>query len=169
MNRLRIYVLLIILVTMAATACQPKGPAMLSDADKAAIKKTADQALAMFSAPTKDWPAFVKFLYAEDGMALPPNAPPVKGHEAIIGLIQTFPPFSDYRQESLEIEGFGNLAYDLETYSLTSAPPGIAPFKDAGKLIWIWKKQADGSWKVWREMWNSDLPVPGSAAPSGQK
>jgi ketosteroid isomerase-like protein len=156
---------LIILVAMVVIACQPKRPAAFSDADKAAIKKTADQALAMLSAPTKDWAAFVKLFYTEDAITLPPNAPAVKGQEAIIAFVQKlFPPVFDYNQELLEIEGFANLAYDLETWSMTTAPPGGQAFTDTGKLIWIWRKQADGSWKVWREMWSSDLPVSGSAA-----
>jgi ketosteroid isomerase-like protein len=167
MHRARVGVFLIVLVAMAATTCQQNGPAALSDADKAAIKKTADQALALFSRPTKDWPAFVKFLYAADAMVLPPNAPAVKGHEAIIDMVQSFPPFSDYRQEPQEIEGSGNLAYDCQSYSMTFTPPGIPPFTDTGKLVWIWRKQADGSWKLWREIYNSDRPVPGLVIPTG--
>jgi ketosteroid isomerase-like protein len=167
MHRVCVGVLFIALLAMAATACQRRGSETLSATDKAAIKKTADQALALFAQPTKDWPAFVKFLYAEDAMVLPPNAPAVTGHEAIIELVRSFPPFSDYRQEPKEIEGLGNLAYDCQSYSMTFTPPGIPAFRDAGKLVWIWKKQADGSWKLWREIYNSDRPAPGLVIPSG--
>ncbi len=165
MHKFCICVPLIILVAMVVIACQPKGPAALSDADKAAIKKTADQALAMLNAPTKDWAAFVKFFYTEDAIALPPNAPAVKGHEAIIAFVQKlFPPVFDYKQDLLEIEEFGDLAYDLESWSMSITPPEGQAVTDTGKLIWIWRKQANGSWKVWREMWSSDLPAPGTAA-----
>lgn len=166
MRAFRVCVPLIILVLLAATACQPKGPATLSDADKAAIKKVTEQGLAMFTAPTKDNAAYVKFFYTEDAIIFPPNAPAVKGHEAILGFLQTFPSFSDYKQETQEIEGFGDFAYDRETYSVTMMPPGLPAVKDTGRIIWIWRKQADGSWKLWREMWNSDLPATGGPATS---
>ena len=33
------------------------------------------------------------------------------------------------------------------------------PMKDHGKYVEIFKKQADGTWKVVADIWNSDLPV----------
>jgi hypothetical protein len=30
----------------------------------------------------------------------------------------------------------------------------------------IWRKQADGSWKVLREIYNSDLPLPAPGKPA---
>jgi ketosteroid isomerase-like protein len=32
---------------------------------------------------------------------------------------------------------------------------------DRGKYLAVWKKQADGSWKIEADMWNSDLPAKG--------
>ena len=128
---------------------------MLSDTDKAAIKRTKEQALVVFNA--RDFPAYVK-LYTEDAIVLPPNAPAVKGREAILSFCKKFSPFSDYRHETQEIEGMGNLVYNLENYSLTVMPPGRPTYRITGRVIWIWQKQADGSWKVWREMYNHDSP-----------
>jgi len=91
---------------------------------------------------------------------MPPNAPAVRGHEALTAAGDPFPPFSDFRQESLEMEGFGDLAFSRDEYSVTIAPPGKPVFKDKGKVITIWRKQPDGSWKMFREIWNSDLPAP---------
>lgn len=159
MRALRFSLLLVIVIFTIAIACQQKGPVALSDADKAAIKKTADQGQAMFTAATRDNQAYVNFFYTDDAAILPPNAPAVIGQQAIIDYLKTFPAFSDYKQETQEIVGFGDLAYDRETYSVTMLLPGTPPIKDAGKIIWIWKKQADGSWKLWREIWNSDLPA----------
>jgi ketosteroid isomerase-like protein len=67
-----------------------------------------------------------------------------------------------------EIEGCGNLAYELQTYSITYTLPGVPEFKDTGKLIWIRRKDPDGSWRIWREMWSSDLAPPSGAAPTEQ-
>jgi ketosteroid isomerase-like protein len=38
--------------------------------------------------------------------------------------------------------------------------PKGSPIMDRGKYVAVWKKQADGSWKVAAESFNSDLPVP---------
>ncbi len=38
---------------------------------------------------------------------------------------------------------------------------GGRPVHDEGKGIWIWRRQAEGAWKVTRAIWNSDLPRPG--------
>lgn len=137
---------------------------MLFDTDKEAIKRTTERCLAVFNA--RDLPAYVRF-YTEDAVIFPQNAPAVKGHEAILSFLQKIPPFSDYRHETQELEGMGNLVYNLETYSATVMPPGLPSFRLTGRVIWIWQKQADESWKVWREMFNSDLPAP-EGAPSGQ-
>jgi ketosteroid isomerase-like protein len=31
---------------------------------------------------------------------------------------------------------------------------------DHGKYVAVWKKQADGNWKVAVDIWNTDLPLP---------
>ncbi len=155
-----IFAISLVILLCSTFACQSKGPATLSNADQAAIKKTADQAISMFGSPTKDWSVFGKLLYAEDAVAFLSNAPALKGREAILALLQTFPPILDYRQTRLEFEGFGDFAYDLEEWSMTSKLSGAGTSTDTGRLVWIWRKQADGSWKVWREMSSSDVAAP---------
>jgi len=34
--------------------------------------------------------------------------------------------------------------------------------KDNGKYITIYQHQSDGSWKIARDIWNSDQPLPGT-------
>jgi ketosteroid isomerase-like protein len=43
---------------------------------------------------------------------------------------------------------------------LTTPDPAGKPVTDRGKYVTIWKKQADGSWKVIADIFNSDLPMP---------
>ncbi|SHF13019.1 YybH family protein [Flavisolibacter ginsengisoli] len=40
------------------------------------------------------------------------------------------------------------LAYESGTFSLDVAPPGAKPFVNNGNYTFVWKKQADQSWKV---------------------
>ena len=133
---------------------------MISHADREALKKSFEQVMTLFSAPTKDWHAFVELVYERDAIVMAPHAAAVEGHQAIIAFWQAFPPISDFKQQSLEMEGFGDLAYLRDQYSVAVTLPGNVVFRDTGKVITIYRKQTDGSWKIFREIWNSDLPVP---------
>ncbi len=156
-----IHGLLIIFFTWSITACQPKKPAGITSADKAAIREAFDKGMPMFRELNKNNAStFVKFLYAEDAIIFPPNAQPIKGQEAIIKLLQNYPPVPDYKHESEEIDGSGYLAYIRDTWSVTMNPMGMAAYKDSGTIVQIWRKQNDKSWKLWREIWHSDIPVP---------
>ena len=66
----------------------------------------------------------------------------------------------------MEIQGQGDMAYDRGTYSMAVTPAGAAPIEDHGKYLTIWRKQADGSWKVARAIFNSDLPLPTTQKPA---
>src|SRR5207237_7600275 len=57
-----------------------------------------------------------------------------------------------------ELELAGDIAVDQHRWVLDSMPKrGGRPVHDEGKGIWIWRRQDDGSWKVARAIWNSDL------------
>ena len=54
------------------------------------------------------------------------------------------------------------------TYALTiKDPKGGTPINDTGKIVEIWRKQADGKWKCIVDTYNSDLPA--APAPSAAK
>jgi ketosteroid isomerase-like protein len=48
-----------------------------------------------------------------------------------------------------------------------TAPGMTVAMHDRGKYLEVYKKQSDGTWKVIRDMFNSDLPLP--VAPSSAK
>jgi len=48
------------------------------------------------------------------------------------------------------------------TYFANFTIPGLdAPMEDQGKTLQVWKKQVDGSWKIHRDIWSSNIPIPG--------
>jgi ketosteroid isomerase-like protein len=51
-------------------------------------------------------------------------------------------------------------AYELKVKDATGGP-GV---HDRGKMVEIWKRQADGKWKCIVDTYNSDLPGPEPAA-----
>jgi len=139
-------------------------PAGLSEADRTAIRQADETDMKMMNA--KDWKGDLA-LYTEDAIELPPNQAALQGKAAIQAGDEAFPPFSNFQEQSLEIEGQGDLAYDRGTYSMTVTPPGAAPIEDRGKYLAIWRKQADGSWKTSHLIYNSDLPLPAPETPAG--
>ena len=158
-----------IFMIMILTACQMKESASKIEADKAAIRKVTDQALLLVTKVNKDNAAeWVKSFYTDDGVVFPPNAPPVKGQKAIIEMLQNYPPMTDYIQKPEELIVFGDYAYQWDTWSVTVPLADQTTFKDAGTIFWIWQKQIDGSWKLWREIWHSDLPIPSAISALNQ-
>ena len=130
---------------------------MLTDADKAAINAKTQAFINGVNAG--DWAA-VAATYTEDAIVLPPNAPAVRGRSAIEASFAEFPPISDFTITNTEVEGVGDLAYLVGTYTITMTPEGAEPIHDTGKFIEIRKKQADGSWLLHRDIYNSDAPAP---------
>jgi uncharacterized protein (TIGR02246 family) len=100
--------------------------------------------------------------YADDASWLPPNAPMVDGKASIRAgwskLIGN-PGFSiDWQIDKLDIARAGDLAYTIYTYQLALEGPQGKPINDRGKDMAVWKKQADGTWKMVADTFNSDLP-----------
>ena len=153
-----------LIVTMGMAICLGfsvgcQRPTGLSEADRTAIRQLGETDMKMKNA--KDWMGDLA-LYTEDAIELMPNQAAVQGKAAIQGWMEASPPFSNFQEQSLD------LAYDRGTYSMTVTPPGAAPIEDRGKYLTICHKQADGSWKASRVIYNSDLPLPAPKKPSVQ-
>ncbi len=101
------------------------------------------------------------------GSILPPNAPIATGPAAVRALFDGFyalPALNlHWQPTSVEAARSGDLAYSSGTYAMTFHGPSGKPLADRGKYVTVWRKQADGSWKVVQDVFNSDLPVPRSA------
>ena len=153
-------------LVLALAACQQAQDPSISDADRATIRAVADSALAIGNAATKDWTAYVQAYYTGDAIVLPPNAPLQQGAAALAAFFSSSPPMSGFRFELGEIEGAGDLAYVRGRYWLTVTPAGGAAVPDSGKYIEIWRRQSAGAWRVTRDIFNSDIPLPPPPAPS---
>ena len=161
---MRLSALFVIPMLLILAACQPAGPvapAGLTDADRDAIHALG-QAWAD-GAKANDWAA-VAALYSADGILMPPNAPAVEGRQNIQDFLAAFPAVTDMQLEDVDVDGCGDLAYVRGVYSMTMTV-GEAPVTDTGKYVTILKKQADGSWSMYRDIYNSDVPLPASPQP----
>lgn len=140
-------------------ACQPpapSAPSALSEADRAALEKISQDFVT--AAKAGDWDAVAQ-TYAEDAILLPPHSPAITGRAAIREHFGALPPVSEMQFHNDEIEGCGDLVYVRGTYSMTLTPEGSDPVQDSGSYLEIRRKQADGSWRISRDMYNSDTPL----------
>ena len=54
----------------------------------------------------------------------------------------------------------GDFAIEHSGYMIAVAPlSGGTRIRDDGRILSIWKRQQDGSWKIWQTMWNSTNPI----------
>lgn len=159
----RIGFVLLALLTITAGGCAKK---VDLDAARTAIR-TADAEWAKATA-AKDEAGFMA-LVATDGHILPPNEPAVSGTNAIrqwFSGMSAMPGFSvSWKPTLVEVATSGDMGYTVGAYELTMQDPYGATINDHGKYVTVWKKQADGSWKVAVDTFNSDVPLPVPAPP----
>jgi len=131
---------------------------------KSAIEKALRDLDAQWSAAAgaKDLDKTVSF-YSDDAIVMPPNAPSAKTRETIRSawkeMLMSPGAAISWKATKVEVAKAGDLAYVSGTYEETTIDASGKPVKDRGKYVEVWKKQADGIWKVVADIWNSDLPV----------
>jgi ketosteroid isomerase-like protein len=110
---------------------------------------------------TRDVAKAVAF-FDEQGSMLAPYAPIATGKDAIAKLIAPEFRVQDYKltwhADRADVARSGDLSYTSGTYEASFKEASGKAVSDRGKYLTVWKKQADGSWKVLFDMFNSDLP-----------
>ena len=143
-----------------APAPQAALPADTRAADEAAIRKT--DADWLKAAQTKQVDAWVAF-YSDDAVVLAPNeklaADKASIRKGIEGLLGAPAMNINWQLTKIDVARSGDLGYGYGTYTLSMNDDKGKPINDQGKILEVWKKQADGNWKCVADTWNSDLPT----------
>jgi ketosteroid isomerase-like protein len=63
----------------------------------------------------------------------------------------------------VNVGGSGDTAYEIGKYTLKIQPAGQEAMTDSGKYLVVWKRQAEGTWKLHVDIWNSSMPMSGQA------
>jgi uncharacterized protein (TIGR02246 family) len=94
-------------------------------------------------------------LYTKDAKVMPPGADPVSGAKAIQAMFT-----ADVAQGAKmaltqkDVTGFGDYALETGSFVATSAD---GKHLDHGSFMTLLKKEG-GSWKIYRDTWNSSMP-----------
>ncbi len=102
-------------------------------------------------------------VWAEDAQNLSNNGPTVTGADAIVESYNFAPEkvgTFKFSTETTNAEVFGDLAYGQGTFSAVDAEGQLLT---EGKWIVIYKR-VDGEWKTYRQISNSNLPLPEAPA-----
>jgi uncharacterized protein (TIGR02246 family) len=142
---------------IAMAGCSPS-PAP----DTAAVRSAIEAANAKFIDAFKrgDKAALVA-AYTEDAMVLMPNAPAWRGRAGVEKGMTEFlsqMTFKDGGTKTEDVMVAGDLAVETGSYAWTMQAKSGGEISDKGKYVTVWKRQADGSWKIARDINNSDLP-----------
>lgn len=97
--------------------------------------------------------------FADDVVLMLPDRPALEGKQAIQAALEDF-----FKQNAakmvhipLETQVAGDWAYDRGNITETVTPKAGKPIERPVKYLVILKRQPDGSWKIHRDMDNSDL------------
>jgi ketosteroid isomerase-like protein len=148
-------------VLVVCVALLPVTLALAAGADERAVRDADEQWSKVAAA--KDLDKTVAF-YGDDAVVLPPNQAAVTTKDGIRNLWKGFlDSLTDisWKTARVEMAKSGDMGYLIGTYEMT-LKDGT---KDRGKYCEVWRKQADGKWKVSVDMFSSDLPPP-AASPS---
>jgi len=168
---------MILLVGLASAACTTKNAANRTDStvpaaatvasssatttNLADVRRFVDSAKVRYiDAATKGDVAGLSSFYTDDAMVLAPNAKLVSGRSAIDeSNRQMFAAMkvAGLKLTSTDLQSSGDFVVETGAYDQTLQPKTGKPIHDVGKYIVVWKKQGDGSWKLFREIYNTDL------------
>jgi uncharacterized protein (TIGR02246 family) len=157
-------------LTIAACNQAPPAPPDTREQDAAAIKKADTDAAAAATARNVDaWMAF----YTDDMSLMPPNAAMITGRDNIKKYLTDMTKLTDFslawQPTKAEAARSGDVGYSIGTYHVMFTAPDGGMVMEDGKYTTVWKKQADGKWKVAVDMFNSNMPLPVPPAPSKGK
>ena len=147
------------LLFSATTHSQESDPASETEA-----LLQADQAWSQM-AEAQDWEGFFAG-FADNAVMLAPNAPIAEGREGIHKFLDALinaPGFSvKWTPTHAFIAESGELGYTFGTDVMTMDGPDGKLVTENGKYATVWRKDAEGSWKVVLDMFNTSQPLPGS-------
>src|SRR5688572_9080876 len=160
----------VLLPTIFALACAGSETAQTADNastdDPAVVRQAIEQVNADFAGGLKAAdPAKLTAHYDAEAVAMPPNHPAARGTAEIQKMFTDMfaaITITDFSLTIGDVVVKEDMAIETGSMSMTMQPKqaGAPAITEKSKYVVVWKKQADGSWKLWRDIFNSDTPLP---------
>ena len=163
-----------VLPMLVALACSAKNDAAskpdtatpaasAAPTDEGAVRRAIDSANTRFiAAIERGDSATAVASYADDAVIMMPNDQTWRGLDAARKGFAGFLSQASIKNAKASTDDVmvrGDLAVETGHYEWTIVPKGGKEMKDKGKYLTVWKRQADGAWKIVRDINNSDLPA----------
>ena len=151
------YAVVLCTLLLLVSACAQK---VNDPADVQAIKDTVPAFDKAYNAGNAE--AFASGFSTADAIKMNPNQPALVGKDAISASLQKF--FDQYTSEdhnvAEDVRVSGDLAVARGTWEeKSSLKAGGHSVQDKGKWIAAYQRQPDGSWKIFWDIYNTDMPV----------
>jgi uncharacterized protein (TIGR02246 family) len=160
-NRLMLHRLLALAALLAASL--PARPALAQSNDAAADSAAIHAASRAFSAAYVRGDAeAMAAAYTADGVIFPERAEMITGREAI-RRYWTWAPgnrVTHHLATPAQIRVEGDVAYDYGVFEIAGERGGEPWGPRHGKYVIVWRREADGAWRMQLDIWNS-RPEPG--------
>lgn len=97
-------------------------------------------------------------LYHTEARLYPPNMAMLNNRNEMGRMIAGVPASGIQRMQltTTDVIGSGDLVVETRTFEMRDATKTV----DRGKYMAVWK-QENGRWKIYRDLWNSDMPMAG--------
>ena len=135
-------------------------------ADVKAINALGDQFAAAYNSSNA---AAMAATYADDAIMMDPNQAAIVGKQAIQAAYEARSKENAGKTARtmaftpLETEVAGDWAYDRGNLTVTITPKSGKPMEESVKYLTIYKRQPDGSWRIYRDISNLNNPPPSAA------
>ena len=154
-------------LTLAALGACQSAPKPLTDADKA-MAHSIDSAYS--AAVAAGDTAKMLAGYAPDAILQGPGMPAMRGLDQIRAAMKNMGGGYTLQITQETADGMGDLMYTTGRYhyqgKATAAGPGAT---EDGKYLEVFRRRADGQWKLAAESWNADAaPQPPAPAPAAK-
>lgn len=150
----------ILIISIALVACATAQPA--GDAAEAEIRQASER---FWGARERGDASAFAAQFTEDGILMIPGMNDSVGRDAIRELSQrrfANVKTSGFKVHRREIDVAGDAAYEVAWYSETSTSSGES-YRMEGRYLNVWKRDADGAWRVQRNLYNFSAANPVSA------
>ena len=154
MNRLLSLLFAFLFVFVGLVHAQEPAQSSVTDPE---IRKAIDAANAKYiDAFARSDAGALAGLYDESGSRFSPKGVVVRGRpaiaESVAGFMKSVTGPIKVSIETQDLWVVDDVAYETGKYTYTFTPPGKSETQTGGHYVTIWKRQADGGWKIIADM-----------------